>query len=134
MMRKLNQKIRKLLGFGQLPGCNREGFTLIEIMMVMMILAVGVLPIAVIQHRARGQVSEADRHTQAIVVAQMHLERLKGQGFGNIAAENGQFGQITWASTVTNVAFGLDRVAVTATWMNDGQQETLTLADLVSTR
>ena len=134
MMRKLNRKIRNILGFGRVPGCGREGFTLVEIMMVMLILSVGVLPIAVIQHRARTQVSEADRHTQAIEVAQLHLERLRGRGFGNIAAENGQMGQITWAATVTNVSFGLDRVAVTTTWMNDGQQETLTLADLVSMR
>ena len=35
----------------------REGFTLVEIMMVLMILTVGVLPIAVIQHQAREEVS-----------------------------------------------------------------------------
>ncbi len=112
----------------------REGFTLVEIMMVLMILTVGVLPIAVIQHHAREEVSEADRYTQAVEVAQMHLERIKGMGFGNAVAQNGVAGQITWAAQVNNVAFGLDRITVTVTWQNDGQQETLTLADLVSTR
>ena len=71
MMRKMNRKIRSLLGTGRLPGLGCEGFTLVEIMMVLMILSVGVLPIAVIQHRARGEVSEADRYTQGIEIAQI---------------------------------------------------------------
>lgn len=112
----------------------REGFTLVEIMMVLVILAVGVLPIAVIQHRARAEVSEADRHTQAIAVAQMQMERLKSQGFGNIVNENGVAGNVTWVAQVANVQFGLDRLTVTASWQNKGVVETLTVSDLVSMR
>lgn len=117
---------------GRRPG--REGFTLVEIMMVLVILSVGVLPIAVIQHRARGEVNEADRHTQAIAVAQMQMERLRSQGFGNIANENGTAGAINWVAQVNNVAFGLDRVTVTATWQNKGAVETLVVSNLVSMR
>ena len=72
MMRRMNRKFRNLLATGRLPGFGREGFTLIEIMMVLMILSLGVLPIAVIQHRSRHEVMEADRHTQGIQVAKMH--------------------------------------------------------------
>lgn len=114
------------------PG--REGFSLVEIMMVLVILSVGVLPIAIIQHRARGEVNEADRHTQAIAVAQMQMERLKSQGFGNIVNENGTEGAINWVAQVNNVAFGLDRVTVTATWQNKGAVETLVVSNLVSMR
>ena len=134
MMSRLNRKIRNTLAGGRLPGYGREGFTLVEIMMVLMILTVGVLPIAVIQHRSREQVSEADRHTQGIEVAQMHLERTKGMGFGNAVPDSGQAGQIAWTVRVNNVALGLDRVEVTVTWQNDGLQESLTIADLMSTR
>ena len=134
MLQRMNRKIRRVLASGRLPGFGREGFTLVEILMVLMILTVGVLPIAVIQHRSRSQVSEADRATQAIVLAQMHLERTKGMGFGNAVNSQGQTGQITWDVQVTNVAFGLDRVQVTTTWQNDGAQETLIIADLISTR
>ena len=49
---------------------DRKGFSLVEIMMVLLILSVGVLPIAVIQHRARRAVGEAARQTQGIAVAQ----------------------------------------------------------------
>jgi prepilin-type N-terminal cleavage/methylation domain-containing protein len=134
MMSRLNRRIRKMLAVGRLSGFGREGFTLVEILMVLMILSVGVLPIAVIQHRARQQVSESDRVTQAIEIGQMQLERIKGMGFGNGVAEQGQVGQITWNTTVTNVSFGMDRVEVTVAWNNDGRQETLTMANLVSMR
>ncbi len=134
MMGKMNRKFRNLLATGRLPGFGCEGFTLIEIMMVLMILTLGVLPIAVIQHRARHEVSEADRHTQGIQVAQMHLERIKGLGFGNAVAQGGQDGNITWVAQVTNIAFGLDRIEVTTTWETDSGQQTLTVADLISTR
>jgi prepilin-type N-terminal cleavage/methylation domain-containing protein len=130
----MNRKIRNMLATGRLPGCGREGFTLVEIMMVLMILTVGVLPIAIIQHRSRHEVSEADRHTQGIELAQMHLERVKGMGFGNAVPDSGQTGEIAWVVRVTNVSLGLDRVEVTATWQNNGMQESLTVADLVSTR
>jgi prepilin-type N-terminal cleavage/methylation domain-containing protein len=113
---------------------DRGGFSLVEIMMVMMILAIGILPIAVIQHRARQQVTQADIHTQAIAVAQSELERLKAQGFGNIVGENGQTGVVTWAAQVNNVGFGLDRLTVTTSWNNKGNVETLVVSDLISMR
>jgi prepilin-type N-terminal cleavage/methylation domain-containing protein len=134
MLSRLNRRIRNLLANGRLPGFGREGFTLVEILMVLMILSIGILPIAVIQHRARDTVSDSDRHTQAIEVAQLHLERLKGLGFGNAAPENGVMGQITWAAAVTNVSFGMDRIDVTVNWSNDGIQESLVVSDLVSMR
>ena len=134
MMSSLNRRIRNMLAHGRLPGFGRDGFTLVEIMMVLMILTIGILPIAVIQHRARDQVSEADRVTQAIEIGQMQLERLKGMGFGNAAPGQGQIGNVTWTATVTNVSFGMDRIEVTVAWNNDGVQETLTMADLVSMR
>ena len=132
MMRKLNERVRRAFASGRLPG--RAGFTLVEIMMVLMVLTVGVLPIAIIQHRARQEVSESDRYTQGIELAQFHLERTKGMGFGAAVADSGQTGQIEWAVQVTNLSFGLDRIEVTTSWQNDGQEESLTIADLVSMR
>ena len=55
-------------------------------------------------------------------------------GFGNALPDSGQTGEVEWTVRVTNVAFGLDRVEVTTSWQNDGQEETLTIADLVSMR
>ena len=130
MMRKLHNKFQTLRKSG--PG--REGFTLVEILMVLMILTVGILPLAIIQHRARREVSESDRYSHGITVAQSQLERIKGLGFGTAAADSGQVGNVAWTANVTNVSFGLDRVAVTASWQNGNAVQSLTVADLVSMR
>ncbi len=115
-------------------GINREGFTLVEILVVLFILTVGILPLAVIQHHARSEVTESDLFTQGITVAQDQLEQMKGMGFGNAVADTGAVGSVQWISSVTNVDFGLDRVEVTVTWQSGGQASSMTLADMVSMR
>ncbi len=132
MLNKLNRAWRRFLSRGSVAG--REGFTLVEILMVMMILSIGVLPIAVIQHRARKEVSEADRYTEGIVIASSQLERIKGMGFGNAAADSGAVGHVNWTAQINNVTFGLDRIVVTASWQNENVIESLTVTDLVSMR
>ena len=87
-MNRLHRLFQRLRQTG--PG--REGFSLVEILMVLMILTVGILPLAIIQHRARQDVIESDRYSQAITVAQSQLERIKGLGFGNAAPDTGQVG------------------------------------------
>ena len=112
----------------------QTGFSLVEVLVVLMIISVGILPIAVVQHRARREVSEADQYTQALNVAQAQMERIKGQGFGVAASDSGQAGRIVWNAQVTNVAFGLDRIQVTTSWNNGDGTQSLTLADLTSLR
>ena len=132
MLNKLNRAWRQFLSRGPVAG--REGFTLVEIMMVLMILSIGILPVAVIQHRARREVSEASRYTEGIVIASGQLERIKGMGFGVAAPDSGAAGQVNWNAQVTNVSFGLDRIVVTASWQNGSATETLAVTDLISMR
>ena len=132
MLRKLNRQWRRCLARGRVPG--REGFTPVEILMVLLILSVGIIPVAMIQHRARREVTESDKYTEGIIVAQTQLERIKGMGFGAAAPDSGDVGNVRWVAQINNVAFGLDRVVVTATWQNEGAQESLTVTDLMSMR
>ena len=111
-----------------------EGFTLIEILMVMMILSIGIMPVAMIQHRGRQEVTESDRYTEGIMIASSQLERAKGMGFGNAVTDSGSIGYMEWDLQVNNVSFGLDRLTVTTTWDNNGQERSLTVSDLVSMR
>ncbi len=128
------KKLGKILGKGRSEIPNREGFTLVEIIMVLFILSVGILPLVAIQHMARRKVNESDNYTQAMLVAQDHLERIKGLGFGNAVADSGQVGRITWVCTVTNQSFGLDRIEMRTSWQDRGDVRSVIISDIVSMR
>ncbi|MBU8869724.1 MAG: prepilin-type N-terminal cleavage/methylation domain-containing protein [Gemmatimonadales bacterium] len=134
MMRGLDRCFRKFMTRGHIGLPGREGFSLVEILMVLLILSIGILPVVIIQHRSRQEISESDRYTQAITIAQSQMERIKGQGFGTAAPDSGAQGQVNWVCSVTNIGVGLDRIEITARWQGDRGQETLTIADLVSMR
>ena len=112
----------------------REGFSLTELLVVLVILAIGILPLAMVQSRARQEVSESDRYTQAVTVAQDQLERMKGQGFNSAAPDSGFAGVIQWRTNVTLVSLGLERIEVTCSWADPDGLKSLTVADLVSLR
>lgn len=132
MMRRMNRPLRRLTCRG--PRLGRDGFSLVEILMVLMILAVGVIPLAVVQHRARKEVTKSDIYTTSLNVAQSQLERMRGLGFGNAAPDSGAVGNIQWVARVTNVSFGLDRIEVTTTYQGDDGPMNMTVAGLVSMR
>ena len=134
MMRQLNRNIRQLLGQGPRLLPDREGFSLVEILMVLMILTVSIIPLAMIQHSARREVQKSDVYTQSLNVAQSQLERIKGLGFGAAVPDSGMIDNIQWTARVTNVSFGLDRIEVTTTWQGGGGTQTVRVADLVSMR
>lgn len=128
MLTTIQRRLRRVLR------SNRDGFSLVEILVVLMIISVGILPIAVVQHRAQREVTKSDHYTEAITVAQSQLERLKGQGFGIAAPDSGLDGRISWSAQIVNVTFGLDRIQVTASWENHDGGQSVTIADLVSMR
>lgn len=121
-----------------LPPCaprpDRGGFTLVEILMVMAVLSIGIIPLAVVQSRARREVSHADRYTQAIILAQSRIEQAKGAGFGNAVPDSGNVGQLRWVADVQNVSFGMNQVGVTVTWNDGRSDQTLRMVSLISMR
>lgn len=113
---------------------DHSGFSLTEILVVLIILSIGILPLAIVQSRAGREVSKSDRHTQAITIAQSRLEQMKGAGFGNAAPDSGQVGAIEWRTNVQNVSFGLDRLEVSVTYFDGARDRTIQVSDLVSMR
>jgi prepilin-type N-terminal cleavage/methylation domain-containing protein len=112
----------------------RGGFTLVEVLVVMVILTIGVLPLTMIQSRARSEVRETDRYTQAVTLAQQQLEWAKGQGFGNVVPDSGLVGHVAWRTDVQPVSFGLERIQVRVIFRQGSSPDTLSVAGLLSMR
>ncbi|MCK4773646.1 MAG: prepilin-type N-terminal cleavage/methylation domain-containing protein [Candidatus Krumholzibacteria bacterium] len=124
---------RQTYNAGNTSGRN-AGFSLIELMVVLVILAIGLLPLALIQTRAQQDVFESGQYTEALQVAQLQMESAKSQGFGSAVTDSGAVDTYTWRATVTNVSFGLDQIVVDVQWNEKGRQRNVQIIDRVSFR
>jgi len=98
---------------------NNAGFSLVELMVVLVILTVGLLPLALVQTRAQQDVFESGQFSEAVQVANLQMESAKSLGFGNAAADSGVAdGVYTWNRQVQPVGgtTGLDQITVTVSW------------------
>jgi prepilin-type N-terminal cleavage/methylation domain-containing protein len=97
------------------------GFSLVELMVVLVILAIGLLPLALIQTRAQQDVFESGQYTEALQVAQMQMD-------------SGLVDSYRWRTTVNNVSFGLDQIIVEVQWKEKGRQRNIQIMDRLSFR
>jgi len=125
---------RKSRGRLRIAALERSGFTLVEILVVLMIITIGIVPLAMVQTRARREVSRSGDLTQAIVLAQNRIEAAKSLGFGNAAPDSGDAGRLHWVMTVQNASFGLDRIGVRVTWFDGRTGQDLHMTALLSLR
>jgi len=130
MMRAIRDHARRR---GAAAG-GRDGFTLVEVLVVLVIIAIGILPLALVQTRARQEVAESDRYTQAVTVAQRQLEWCKGLGFADAAPDSGADGTVQWRTAVEDLDLGLRRVSVTVVFQQGATPDTLRMASLLSMR
>lgn len=111
-----------------------RGFSLVELMVVLVILAVGILPIAYVQTRAQQSVFDSGRETEALGVAQTIMETARSQGFGTVVDGAGDVGTYQWTRTVQTVSFGLQQISVTVNWNERGRPRSVTVVNLLSMR
>ncbi|MDH3198980.1 MAG: prepilin-type N-terminal cleavage/methylation domain-containing protein [Candidatus Krumholzibacteria bacterium] len=113
------------------------GFSLIELMVVLVILTVGLLPLALVQTRAQQDVFESGQFTEAVQVAHLQMESAKSLGFGNAASDSGLVdGLYLWNRRVQPVAgqTGLDQITVTVAWTEKDNARQIMVTDRVSFR
>ena len=116
-------------------GVLNAGFTLVELMVVLVILAVGMLPLALVQTRAQQDVFEAGQFTTAVNLAQLQMESTKSVGFANAVSDSGMTNGIyNWNTQVTPVSIGLNQITVTVTWNEKGDQRNLALTNLITVK
>ena len=100
---------------------NNKGVTLVELMVVLVVLTIGLLPIALVQSRARSDVFNSGQRTEAINIAQMQMERTKSVGFANAVSGAGTIGAFNWNTVVQPVSSGLSSVTITVQWQEKGE-------------
>ncbi len=114
--------------------CREGGFSLVELMVALVILTIGLLPLAFVQTRAQQDVFDSGRHTEALTIATLQMEEAKSLGFGAAVADTGQVDNYTWTREVQNVAFGLDQITVNVSWVERGDDRNVRLINRISMR
>lgn len=113
---------------------DQRGFSLTELVVVMVILTIAILPLALVQTRSNRAVFDSGQYTEAVQIAQMQMESAKSLGFNNAVPDSGQVNAFAWRTTVTNVSFGMNRLEVTVQWMEKDRPRQVVLSDLISYR
>jgi prepilin-type N-terminal cleavage/methylation domain-containing protein len=110
---------------------DRKGFTLLEVLVGIVVFAVGVLGLTKMQVvNTRGSVLDKNALT-AITLAEKRIEELKGTTFAaiasNVAGVTEQGMTTTWTVAPNGTAPSrYDDIAVTVTWTETWQGQTIT--------
>lgn len=117
-----------------MPPASDAGFTLIELMIALVIIAVGVMTLSGVQTRSSRDVYSTGRRTNALALAEEHIEIQRAAGYANAVSDSGQTGPLAWWARVDSADIELRRVAVTVTWTEGTRPQALQLMTLMSRR
>lgn len=113
---------------------NKRGLGLVELMIVMIVLSIGIIPIALVQTRSNTDVFNSGQRTEALNIGQMQMERTKAMGFNNAVSDSGTVDQYDWRTVVQPAGFGLREITVTVQWKEQGAARSIQLNNVLSTR
>jgi prepilin-type N-terminal cleavage/methylation domain-containing protein len=113
---------------------NNKGVSLIELMIVLVILAAGLIPIAAVQTRSNRDVFDSGQYTEALNIAQMQMERVRNLGFNNAVSDSGSVGNMDWWARVQPAGIRLNSIEVTVQWQEQGDTQQVQLSNLLSSR
>lgn len=110
------------------------GFSLVELMVVMVILTIGLIPLAFIQTRSQQNISDSGRSTEALALAQLRMESVKALGFGNAAPDSGAVDNYQWFADVQPAGARLEQVTVLVTWNEHGRARNVQIVNMMAER
>lgn len=116
------------------------GFTLIEVMMSAVVLAIGLLALAAMQGAAIKANYQAKKHTLAVALAENRIESYRNMAYDTlpsgtitesdlVSGDVGHFTRVTTIQNDTPVA-GLKTITVSVSW-NDAKLRTVTLKTII---
>jgi len=117
---------------------HKEGFTLIEVMITMVVLSIGLVALAGIQISAIKGNAFSRRMTTAVSVAEQTIEQIKNSPYDNVQSQSTT--QVTAANmnfnsqvNVTNTTpTNGKRVEVTVSWSDSGKSHDVRLSTIIS--
>lgn len=113
---------------------DESGVSLIELMIVLVVVAVGVLALSGVQTRSSTDVYKTGRQTRALQLAQERMEIARGAGFALAQSGAGTADGFAWRTVVDSAGIGLNRVVVTVSWTERGRADSLELRNLLAQR
>ncbi|RKZ08362.1 hypothetical protein DRQ53_02795 [bacterium] len=109
---------------------NEKGFSLIETLIVMTVLAISILPLVSTQFNSRRAITEADRETQAMQIAVEQVEMARMRGFGSAIQDSIQDGNYEVLVEVVPDTLNpfLEEVRVIVNWETGSGTKSMALA------
>ncbi|MEW5948772.1 MAG: type IV pilus modification protein PilV [Thermodesulfobacteriota bacterium] len=112
---------------------NKKGFTLIEVLIAILVLAIGLLSLATLASTVMNGNAFSNEMTTATTLAQEKLEDIQGQGYASASSSSENYSSITGYGAykrVTTVAAdtpatGMKTVTVTVSWDADAHSVAL---------
>jgi Tfp pilus assembly protein PilV len=117
-----------------MPRPAEGGFSLVELMVVVVFVAVGILALVGVQTHSFTDVHSSGRHTRALDLAELRMEVARAAGFAGAIRDSGTVDTYNWLTAVDSVDVGLRRVTVTVGWTEANGPRSLRITNLLSTR
>lgn len=117
-----------------LPRTGSEGYSLVELMIVMVIITIGIVALAQVQVRSSHDVDSSGRFSTALAVAQDRLERARALGFDAAVSDSGAQDIYNWTTQVDSAGPDLRSAVVLVSWDEGGEPASVQLQTLLSSR
>ncbi len=113
---------------------DEAGFTLIELMVALVIIAIGVMTLSGVQTTSSRDVYSTGRRTRALALAEERIEIARSAGYTNAVSDSGQVGPLNWVTHINTADVELKRASVVVSWTEQNRPDSVQLVTLLALR